>query len=108
MEGMLAPTVEEKITSNVEVRDTFRITKVGTVAGCYVLEGKITRNSKVRLIRDGVVIYTGYLSSLKRFKEDAKEVASGYECGLTIENYNDIKVGDHVESFEEIEVARKL
>jgi translation initiation factor IF-2 len=108
MEGLLAPTHEEKITSNVEIREVFRISKVGAVAGCYVLDGKITRGSKVRIIRDGVVVFTGELDTLKRFKDDVKEVASGYECGLTIKNFNDIKEGDIVEGFEDIEVARKL
>ncbi|MCX6350778.1 MAG: translation initiation factor IF-2 [Bacteroidetes bacterium] len=108
MEGMLAPMQVEKIIGNVEIRDVFKITKVGTVAGCYVLDGKITRNAKIRLIRDGVVAFAGELSSLKRFKDDAKEVAAGYECGLTIHNFNDIKVGDIIEAFEESEVARKL
>jgi len=107
IEGMLAPKMEEKITCNVEVREVFKITKVGTIAGCYVLDGKINRNTRVRLIRDGIVIYSGKLGSLKRFKDDVKEVASGYECGLNIENYNDIKVGDYIEGFEEVEVARK-
>ena len=107
IEGMLAPKMEEKITCNVEVRETFKITKVGTIAGCYVLDGKINRNTRVRLIRDGIVVYTGKLGSLKRFKDDVKEVASGYECGLNIENYNDITVGDFIEGFEEVEVARK-
>jgi translation initiation factor IF-2 len=107
IEGMLAPKMEEKITCNVEVREVFKITKVGTIAGCYVLDGKINRNTRVRLIRDGIVIYTGKLGSLKRFKDDVKEVASGYECGLNIENYNDIKVGDYIEGFEEVEVVRK-
>ncbi|HDO28259.1 MAG TPA: translation initiation factor IF-2 [Bacteroidetes bacterium] len=104
IKGMLTPKMQEKITSNIEVRDVFKITKVGTVAGCYVLDGKITRNTNVRLIRDGIVVYTGKLGSLKRFKDDVKEVASGYECGLNIENFNDIKVGDIVEGFEEVEV----
>jgi translation initiation factor IF-2 len=108
LEGMLAPDIEEKITSNVEVRDVFKITKVGTVAGCMVLDGKIHKNSKIRVIRDGIVVYTGYLGSLKRFKDDVKEVATGYECGLNIDNFNDIKVGDIVESYEEVEVKRKL
>ncbi len=107
IEGMLAPKMEEKITCNVEVREVFKITKVGTIAGCYVLDGKINRNTRVRLIRDGIVIYSGKLGSLKRFKDDVKEVSSGYECGLNIENYNDIKVGDYIEGFEEVEVARK-
>ncbi|HEY0978261.1 MAG TPA: translation initiation factor IF-2 [Flavobacteriales bacterium] len=108
MEGMLAPKEEEKIIGTAEVRNTFRISKVGTVAGCYVLDGKITRNSKVRLIRDGIVVYTGDLSDLKRFKDDVKEVTHGYECGLSIKNFNDIKNGDHIEAFELVEVKRKL
>ncbi len=107
IEGMLAPKMEEKVTCNLEVRETFKITKVGTIAGCYVLDGKINRNTRVRLIRDGIVVYTGNLGSLKRFKDDVKEVSSGYECGLNIENFNDIKVGDYIEGFEEVEVARK-
>jgi translation initiation factor IF-2 len=106
IKGMHAPKMEEKITCNVEVRETFRITKVGTIAGCYVLDGKVTRNTKVRIIRDGIVIYTGNLGSLKRFKDDVKEVATGYECGLNIEKFNDIKVGDIIEGFEEVEVQR--
>ncbi len=108
IEGMLEPKTEEKIVCNVEVREVFKISKVGTVAGCYVLDGKITRNTKVRLIRDGIVIYTGKLGSLKRFKEDVKEVSAGYECGMNIENFNDIKVGDIIEGYEEVEVQRKL
>ncbi|MEE4214747.1 MAG: EF-Tu/IF-2/RF-3 family GTPase, partial [Bacteroidales bacterium] len=108
MEGMLSPEVKEEITSTVEVRDVFKITKVGTIAGCYVREGKITRNSKVRIIRDGIVIYTGELGSLKRFKDDVKEVGSGYECGLNIKNFNDIKVGDIVEGYKEVEVKKTL
>ena len=108
IEGMLAPEQKENITASVEVREIFKISKVGTVAGCMVKEGKITRNSKVRIIRDGIVIYTGHLGSLKRFKDDVKEVASGYDCGLNIENFNDIKVGDFVEAYEIVEVKRKL
>ena len=108
MEGMLDPEFEEKITSNVEIREVFKISKVGTIAGCMVLDGKITRNSKVRIIRDGVVVYTGELASLKRFKDDVKEVATGYECGLNIQNFNNIEVGDIVESYEQVEVKRKL
>ncbi|MCF8369504.1 MAG: translation initiation factor IF-2 [Bacteroidales bacterium] len=108
MEGMLSPEIEEKIVCNVEVREVYKITKVGTVAGCMVLDGVITRKTKVRIIRDGIVVYTGMLGSLKRFKDDAKEVKSGYECGLNIENFNDIKVGDIVEGYEEVEVKRKL
>ena len=108
MEGMLAPEFEEKITANVEIRETFKITKVGTIAGCMVLDGKINRNSKIRIVRDGVVIYSGELASLKRFKDDLKEVATGYECGLNIQNFNDIKVGDVVEAYEQVEVKRSL
>lgn len=108
MEGMLSPDIKEEIVSTVEVRDTFKIKKVGTVAGCMVKEGKITRNTKVRVIRDGIVIYTGELGSLKRFKDDVKEVASGYECGLNVENFNDIKVGDIIEGYKEVEVKKKL
>ena len=108
MEGMLAPEFEEKIVANVEIRETFKITKVGTIAGCMVLDGKITRNSKIRIVRDGVVIYTGELASLKRFKDDVKEVAKGYECGLNIQNFNNIEVGDIVEAYEQVEVKRKL
>lgn len=108
IEGMLSPEYEEKITCNLEIRDVFKISKVGTIAGCYVLDGKITRNTRVRIIRDGIVVYTGNLGSLKRFKDDVKEVQAGYECGLNIENFNDIKVGDIIEGFEEVEVKRKL
>jgi len=108
MEGMLAPEFEEKVTATVEVRDVFSITKVGTVAGCYVTDGKIARNHKVRIIREGIVMHTGKLSSLKRFKDDVKEVATGYECGLTIDRFNDIQIGDIIEAFEEVEVKRKL
>ena len=108
MEGMLAPEFEEKIVANVEIRETFKITKVGTIAGCMVLDGKINRNSKIRIIRDGVVVYTGELASLKRFKDDVKEVTKGYECGLNIQNFNNIEVGDIVEAYEQVEVKRKL
>lgn len=108
IEGMLSPEIEEKITANIEVRETFKITKVGTIAGCKVLDGKIHRNSSIRVIRDGIVVYTGYLGSLKRFKDDVKEVNSGYECGLNIDKFNDIKVGDIIEAYETIEIARKL
>ncbi len=107
IEGMLEPKTEEKVVCNVEVREVFKISKVGTVAGCYVLDGKITRNTKIRLIRDGIVVYTGNLGSLKRFKDDVKEVSAGYECGLNIENFNDIKVGDIIEGYEVVEVKRK-
>jgi translation initiation factor IF-2 len=108
MEGMLSPEIKEEIVSTVEVMETFKISKVGTIAGCMVREGKINRNHKIRLIRDGIVIFTGELGSLKRFKDDVKEVNKGYECGLNIAGYNDIKVGDMVEAFEEVEVSRKL
>jgi translation initiation factor IF-2 len=108
MEGMLSPEIKEEITATVEIRDVFKITKVGTVAGCLVREGKIKRNNKIRIIRDGIVVYTGELDSLKRFKDDVKEVGTNYECGLNIKNYNDIQVGDIVESFEETEVRKTL
>lgn len=108
MEGMLAPEFQEKIVCNLEVRDVFKIPKAGTVAGCMVLDGKITRNTKIRLIRDGIVAYSGELSSLKRFKDDVKEVASGYECGLSIHNFNDIQIGDIVEGYDQVAVKRTL
>ncbi len=108
MEGMLSPEIREEITANIEVVETFKITKVGTIAGCMVRDGKVKRSSKIRLVRDGIVIYTGELESLKRFKEDVKEVATGYECGLNIRNFNDIKVGDIVEAYEEVEVRKTL
>lgn len=108
MEGMLASKYEEKIVATVEIREIFKISKIGTIAGCMVQDGKINRNSKVRIIRDGIVVYAGELGSLKRFKDDVKEVGKGYECGLNIERFNDIKVGDLVEAYEEIEVKQKL
>ncbi len=108
MEGMLSPEIKEEVLGTAEVLEVFKITKVGSVAGCIVREGKIQRNAKCRLIRDGIVVYTGDLGSLKRFKDDAKEVANGFECGLNIVNFNDIKQGDLIESFHEIEVRRKL
>ena len=108
MEGMLSPEVKEEIVATLEIRDVFKVTKVGTVAGCYVKEGKITRNTRVRIIRDGIVIYTGELGSLKRFKDDVKEVVGGYECGLNIQNFNDIKIGDIVEGYQEFEVKKTL
>ncbi len=108
MEGMLSPEMKEEIVATLEIRDIFKVTKVGTVAGCYVKEGKITRNTRVRIIRDGIVIYTGELGSLKRFKDDVKEVVGGYECGLNISNFNDIKVGDIVEGYQEVEVKKTL
>lgn len=108
MEGMLSPDIEEKIVGTAEVRETFEITKVGTIAGCYVTDGTIKRSSKIRLIRDGIVIHSGTLGSLKRFKDDVREVKNNYECGLNIDKFNDMKVGDIVEAYEEVEVARKL
>ena len=108
MEGMLAPKFEEKIVANVEIRETFKISKVGTIAGCMVLDGKINRNHDIRIIRDGVVVYTGKLASLKRYKDDVKEVSAGYECGLNIDKFNNIEVGDIVEAYEQVEVKRKL
>lgn len=107
IEGMHAPKFEEKIVANVEIRETFKISKVGTIAGCMVLDGKINRNHDIRVIREGVVVYTGKLASLKRYKDDVKEVSAGYECGLNILNFNDIKVGDIVEAYEQVEVKRK-
>tara|TARA_B100000886_G_scaffold337146_1_gene297286 strand:- start:4035 stop:6686 length:2652 start_codon:yes stop_codon:yes gene_type:complete len=108
MEGMLSPDIEEKIVCNIEIRETFKISKVGTIAGCYVLDGKMSRNTKVRVIRDGIVVYSGELATLKRFKDDVKEVSSGYECGLSIKNFNDVKIGDIIEGFEEVEIKKKL
>lgn len=114
IEGMLEPTKEEKIMGQVEVRETYKISKVGTIAGCYVTEGKISRNSLIRLVRDGIVIYptkegvSGEVSSLKRFKDDVKEVKYGFECGITIKNYNDIKVGDMIEAYEIVEIKQTL
>jgi len=108
MEGMLSPEIKEEITATVEIQEVFKITKVGTIAGCLVREGKIKRTNKVRIIRDGIVVYTGELESLKRFKDDVKEVGTNYECGLNIKGYNDIQVGDMVESFEETEVRKTL
>ena len=108
MEGMLSPEIKEEITANVEVLQTFKISKVGTIAGCMVKEGKIKRSNKVRLIRDGIVVYSGELGSLKRFKDDAKEVVAGQDCGLNIANFNDVRVGDIIEAYEETEVKKTL
>jgi translation initiation factor IF-2 len=105
---MLAPEIKEEITGTAEVMETYHISKVGTIAGALVRDGKIKRASKVRLIREGIVRYTGELGSLKRFKDDVKEVVSGYDCGLSIQGYNDIKVGDIIEGFVEVEVGRSL
>ncbi len=108
MEGLLEPKFEEKIVGNIEVREVFKVTKVGTIAGCYVLDGRVARSNKIRVIRDGIVIHSGELESLKRFKDDVKDVVKGYECGLKIKNFNDINVGDIVEALEQVEVKRKL
>jgi translation initiation factor IF-2 len=108
MEGMLSPELKEEIVATIEVREVFKIGKVGTIAGCFVREGKVTRNTKVRIIRDGIVVFTGDLGSLKRFKDDVKEVTSGYECGLNINNFNDIMVGDIVEGYQTVQVKKTL
>ena len=108
MEGMLSPEIKEEIIATVEVLETFKISKVGTIAGCIVRDGKITRTAKIRVIREGIVIYTGVLGSLKRFKDDVKEVTKGYECVMNIENYNDIRVGDMIEGYQEVEVKKTL
>jgi len=108
MEGMLSPELKEEITGNAEIREIFKVSKIGSIAGCMVTSGKIFRNSGVRLIRDGVVVFTGELASLKRFKDDVKEVAKGYDCGMQIKNYNDIKEGDVIEAFQEVEVKKTL
>jgi translation initiation factor IF-2 len=108
MEGMLSPELKEEITGTAEIRETFKISKIGTIAGCMVTSGKIFRNSGIRLIRDGVVIHTGELTSLKRFKDDVKEVAKGYDCGVQLKNYNDIQIDDVIEAFQEVEVKKKL
>jgi len=108
MEGMLSPELKEEITGTAEVRETFKVSKIGTIAGCMVTNGKVIRNSGIRLIRDGVVVHTGELASLKRFKDDAKEVTKGYDCGMQIKNYNDVKIGDIIEAFHEVEVKKKL
>ncbi len=108
MEGMLSPEMKEEITGNAEIREVFKISKVGTIAGCMVTDGKIMRNSRIRIIREGVVVFTGELSTLKRFKDDAKEVSKGYDCGIQIKNYNDIEIGDIIEGYQEVEVKKKL
>jgi len=108
MEGMLSPEMREEITGTAEIRETFKISKVGTIAGCMVVDGKIIRQSKIRLIREGVVVYTGELATLKRFKDDVKEVSKGYDCGIQVKNYNDIEIGDQIESFHEVAVKKKL
>ena len=108
MQGMLATSIEDVITGDATVREVFKISKVGTVAGCYVTDGYVKRANQIRLIRDGIVIYTGYINQLRRFKEDTPEVKNGFECGISIKNFNDLKVGDVIEGFEQKEVARKL
>lgn len=108
MTGMLAPTIEEIITGNIEIREVFKISRIGTIAGCYVTDGYVKRNNKIRVVRDGIVLYTGEIDSLKRYKDDVQEVKNGYECGLSVKNYNDIEIGDIIESFELREVKRTL
>ena len=108
MEGLLSPDMKEEVQGNIEIRETYKISRVGTIAGCMVMDGKITRNSLVRIVREGVVVYTGVLASLKRFKDDVKEVTKGYDCGLQIKDYNDIKIGDTIEAYIEVAVKKKL
>jgi translation initiation factor IF-2 len=108
LEGMLAPTMSEEVTATVEIREVFKISKIGTIAGCHVRDGKIVRSNRIRLIRDGIEVFQGGISSLKRFKDDVREVESGFECGITLENYNDVKVGDIIEAFKVVETKRKL
>ena len=108
LEGLLSPIISEEVTATLEVRDIFKVPKFGTVAGCYVLEGKIARNNKIRLIREGIVIFDGDIGTLKRFKDDVREVDAGYECGLNIQNYNDVKVSDIIESYKLIETKKTL
>ena len=107
MKGMLDPVFKEVVLGKIEIRNTFKVPGVGIIGGAYVLEGKVQRNAEIRLVRDGIVIHEGKISSLKRFKDDAKEVAHGYECGIGIENYNDIKEGDIIEAFKMEEIERK-
>ncbi|MAQ93570.1 MAG: hypothetical protein CMM84_08615 [Rhodothermaceae bacterium] len=108
LEGLLEPEEKETVTSTIEVRETFKAPKVGTIAGSYVVEGKVSRGDRLRIVRDGVVIYQGVIDTLRRFKEDVKDVAAGYECGVTVKNYNDIKVGDQFETYTVTEEKRKL
>ncbi len=108
MEGMLAPETKEEVTANLEVRQVYHITKVGTVAGAFVTSGKVQRSNKVRVIRDGIVIFTGQINALKRFKDDVKEVGVNFECGISIVNYDNIHEGDILETFTEVEVKQKL
>ncbi len=106
MKGMLAPEFKERVLGHAEVRQTFKVSAIGTIAGCYVQDGKIVRGASMRLVRDGIVTFEGKISTLKRFKEDAKEVATGYECGITIENFNDVKEGDVIEAYDMVEIER--
>jgi translation initiation factor IF-2 len=108
MEGMLSPEIKEEITGTAEIREIFKVTKVGNIAGCMVTDGKIYRKSKVRVIRDSIIIFTGELDSLKRFKDDAKEVSKGYDCGMQIKNFNEIELNDIIEAYQEVEVKKKL
>ena len=108
MEGMLSPVFKEEVSGNAEIRETFKISKVGTIAGCMVTDGKIFINSIIRIIREGVVVNSGKLAALKRFKDDAKEVSKGYECGIQVKNYNDIKIGDIIEAYSEVEIKKKI
>ena len=108
MEGMLSPEIKEEVTAQVEVRQVYHISKVGTVAGAYVMEGKVNRSNKARVIRDGIVVFTGAINALKRFKDDVKEVTTNFECGMSLVNYNDLREGDIIETFQEIEVKAKL
>ena len=108
MEGLLAPLIEENVTGSAEVREIYKISKIGTIAGCYITDGKIIRKIQIRLIRDGIVVFTGKIKQLKRFKEDTNEVKTGYECGISIEDYNYIKKGDIIEGIEMSEKKRKL
>ena len=108
MEGMLSPEIKEEVTAQVEVRQVYHISKVGTVAGAYVIEGKVCRTNKARVIRDGIVVFTGEINALKRFKDDVKEVSTNFECGISLVNYNDLREGDMIETFAEVEVKAKL
>ena len=108
MEGMLSPEMKEEITGTAEIREIFKISKVGSIAGCMVTDGKIFRNSRIRIIREGGVVFTGELATLKRFKDDVKEVAKGYDCGIQIKNYNNIEELDVIEAFQEVAVKKKL
>jgi translation initiation factor IF-2 len=105
---MLAPTISEEVMATVEIRQIFKISKVGTIAGCHVKDGTITRSNKVRLVREGVVVFDGFMDTLKRFKDDVKEVAQGFECGISLQNFNDIKVGDIIEAYKMVETKRTL